>query len=661
MKFTKMKDLLLFVVCVFTICTLQSQVVINELDSDTPSIDDREFVELKSDVPFFSLEGYVLVFFNGNPNSSTANSSYLTVDLSGLVTDANGLVVIGSALLSPVPARIIPDNVIQNGEDAVAIFLGTPDDFPEGTLATTENLIDVLIYDTSDPPAVGLQNLFNVFVQINENLHGQQTLHSIQRKPDGTYEVKIPTPGANNDGSGIQFNGVTIITDTSHKNEGESFDITFQTQNPVPNDLTFNFSLNNGTFNTADFTGNTTVFIPQGQNVFTTTITIVDDDLDEGDEVMRIRFGALPFGYIRMNDNIFIRVIDNDFSTSPWGTPLNPTYGVVSNTAPEDYYSSLNGKAGEELRQALQDIIANPDVVRAHTYGDIIEILNNADQNPENNNQVWLMYVESPKPKLDFQTTGNNTGTWNREHIYPQSRGGFTNATSNTPTGINEWLPTNANDLAAGHSDAHHIRAEDGPENSIRNNKDYGLNDYNGPANTQGSWKGDVSRAVFYMAVRYNQLNVVNGNPPDNTVYQLGDLATMLQWHQQDPPDDFEMHRNNYIYNWQMNRNPFIDLPNLASYIWGTNAGEVWNSSLSVEEPLELYFSVYPNPAKDYFTIQTPGLEYQATIYNTTGQKVDTVIGSHIGTHAFSLPSGFYLIQIETSKGITTKKLFVRK
>ena len=69
------------------------QVVINELDSDTPGIDDKEFVELKSTVPNFSLDGYVLVFFNGNAESaSTGNKSYLTISLNGLTTDANGLV-----------------------------------------------------------------------------------------------------------------------------------------------------------------------------------------------------------------------------------------------------------------------------------------------------------------------------------------------------------------------------------------------------------------------------------------------------------------------------------------------------------------------------------------------------------------------------------------
>ncbi|MPT34425.1 MAG: ribonuclease, partial [Flavobacterium sp.] len=326
----------------------------------------------------------------------------------------------------------------------------------------------------------------------------------------------------------------------------------------------FNFTLNNGSFTNADFTGNTTVFIPAGSNSFTTTIQLVDDTEDEGDEVLRIKFGTLPAGYVRMNDFIEIRVIDNDYTTSTWGTPLNPTYGVVASTAPAGYYSSLEGLSGAALKQGIQNIIANPVVVRAHNYGDIVDILKKADQNPLNSNQVWMMYVEAPRAKLDFQTGSSNVGTWNREHIYPQSRGGFSNGTSSTPDGINVWLPTNADDINAAHADAHHLRAEDGPENSSRNNRDYGGTDYNGPVGNQGSWKGDVARALFYMAIRYNALDLVNGNPPDTTVGQLGDLASLLTWNHSDPSDDFEMNRNNYIYTWQMNRNPFIDHPNLA-------------------------------------------------------------------------------------------------
>lgn len=635
------------------------QIVINELDSDTPGIDDEEFVELKSNVPFFSLNGYVVVFFNGNPTSSTANQSYFAVDLNGFVTDANGVFVIGSNGVSPVPQKVIADNIIQNGEDAVAVYLGSVADFPDGSLATTTNLIDVLIYDTSDPQATALMTLFNVFVQTNENVNSLGTTQSIQRKPDGTYEVKAPTPGANNDGSGIQFNGITITANTANLNEGDSFPITFATQTPTVSDLSFTYTLTNGTFTAADFTGNLSVTIPMGQSTFTTNIQIIDDEVDEGDEELRIKFGTLPSGYVRLNDNINIRVVDNDFSTSPWGTPLNPTYGVVASTAPAGYYDSLNGKSGTVLVQAIQDIIANPTVVRAHNYGDVTNILKVADRNPLNHNQVWLMYVEQPRAVLDFQTTGNNTGTWNREHIYPQSRGGFSNGTSDTPDGVDIWSPTNADDLLAGHADAHHIRAEDGPENSSRNNKDYGLTDYNGPAGNQGSWKGDVARAVFYMAIRYNLLNVVNGNPPDATLYQLGDLTSLLLWNSTDPSDDFEMHRNNYIYTWQINRNPFIDLPQLANYIWGTNAGQVWQGNLSATSPAEFKVLLYPNPAQKSVTISGIASEYSVTVYNQLGAKVYESKVSGTNQIETNWGSGLYFITIATESTRSTQKLII--
>jgi len=558
-----------------------SQVVINELDSDTPSVDDREFIELKSTIPNFSLEGYVLVLFNGT--GSLANLSYYVIDLDGLTTDMNGILTIGNKFVSPVPDRLLPESIFQNGPDGVALYLGSSSDFPNNSTATTDNLIDAIVYGTNDPDATSLMSLLGVTVQLNESGAGPSTVNSIQRKNDGTYEIKPPTPGANNDGSGFVYNGITITTSVVQVNEGNSFAITFTTQNPVINDLSFSFSLSEGTFNNADFTGSIDIIIPSGTTSISRTITTVDDTLDEGDEVAVIKFNTLPFGFNRLNDFIEIRVVDNDFIIAPFGTPLAPTYGIVHSTAPTGYYDSLEGLAGTALRQELQNIIANPNLVRAHNYGDIIDILKVADQNPLNSNQVWLMYVESPRAKLDYQTGSVGTGKWNREHIYPQSRGGFSNATSEVADGINVWLPTSADDIATGHADAHHLRAEDGPENTNRSNKDYGLTGYNGPNGNQGSWKGDVARALFYMAVRYNGLEVVNGDLPDTTVGQIGDLASLLQWNQLDPTDDFEMNRNNYIYTWQYNRNPFIDYPNLADYIWGLNAGQQWFSSLSTK------------------------------------------------------------------------------
>jgi hypothetical protein len=637
---------------------IEAQVIINEFDSDNPSTDDKEFIELKSATPNFSLNGYVLVFFNGT--GSLADKSYYTISLNGLTTDVNGLVLIGNNLVSPVPERIFTNSSIQNGPDGVGLYLGSTSDFPAGTTASTVNLIDALVHSNNNTLIPSLQALLGVTTQVNENANGSGTTQSIQRKSDGTWEVKAPTPGVNNDGSGFIYNGVTIMANTNHKNEGDSFTITFTTDSVVSSALNFTFSLNNSGFTTADFTGNTSVAIPAGSNSFSTTITLTDDTLDEGDEVLKIKFGALPSGFNRRNDNIEIRVVDNDFTTLPFGTPLNPTYGNVSSTAPAGYYDSLEGLSGTALKQALQNIIANPAVVRAHNYGDVTDILKVADQNPLNSNQVWLMYVETPRAKLDFQTTSSNVGSWNREHIYPQSRGGFANATDDIPDGINVWLPTNADDIAAGHGDAHHIRAEDGPENTSRSNRDYGLTGYNGPAGNQGSWKGDVARSVFYMAVRYNALSVVNGDIVDTTVGQLGDLASLLTWNHADPSDDFEMNRNNYIYTWQYNRNPFIDYPALADYIWGTNAGQPWYAALSTNDNTAISISIYPNPTSERFTVYGMDSEATLVLFNSLGMKVFEQEFSGETTFEPQVAPGIYLVKIAQNNQSVTKKIIIK-
>lgn len=650
-----MKKIILSIILVLISNFSFSQLFINELDSDTPSTDDKEFIELKSTVPNFSLNGYVIVLFNGT--GTLINRSYYVIDLTGFSTDVNGIFVLGNNLVAPVPDKYLPDSIIQNGPDGVGLYLGSSSDFPNNTLATTTNLVNAIVYGTNDPDATSLMGLLGVATQINES---NSTVNSIQRKNDGTYEAKPPTPGANNDGSGFIYNGITITVDTSNKNEGTSFPITFTTQTNVTSNLSFNFTLNNGTFTTADFSGNTTVSIPVGSNTFTTTITLIDDVLDEGDEVLKIKFGNLPSGYNRRNDNIEIRVVDNDFVTLSFGTPVNPTYGNVTSTVPVGYYASLEGLSGAALKQALQDIIANPNVVHAHSYGDITDILKVADQNPLNSNQVWLMYKETPRAKLDFQTGSSNIGKWNREHIYPQSRGGFQDGTSDTPDGINVWLPTSASDILAGHGDAHHLRAEDGPENSSRGNKNYGLDGYNGPTGNLSSWKGDVARSIFYMCVRYNGLNVVNGNLPETTVGQIGDLATLLTWNNLDPRDDFEMNRNNYIYTWQVNRNPFIDYPNLADYIFGANVGQPWFSTLSNEVFSDSKIVLYPNPIKNQFTISGISQESTIEIYNNIGSKVFESNFNNDAQFNVDFAAGIYFAKITSDTKTITKKIIVK-
>ena len=638
---------------------MMSQLVINEIDCDTPGIDDKEFVELRSDTPNFPLDGYVVVFFNGS--ASGGDTSYLALDLDGYETDINGLLLIGSTTVNPFPQYVIAPNLIQNGADAVAIYQADDLDFPDGTLAYVDaSLVDVLLYQTNDSDGLGLVAIFSAFdsgIQIENEGPGNNT-NSIQRNNDGTYFTGVPTPRQLNDGSGVVLNGVLISVAQTMYNEGESFNIVFTTEQNVTADLNFSLNLNNGTFNTSDYTGNTSLTIPNGQNTTSTTMTLTDDILDEGDEEMVIKLSGLPPNFVSLNNNLRIRAVDNDFQVAAFGTPINPTYGVVASAQPNGYYDPLKRLAGSNLKQAMQDIIAEEGVVRAQTYTDIIDILKEADQNPANSNQVWLVYKEIGRAKLDYQTTSNSIGKWNREHTYPRSRGGFNSIDlDDIADGKNVFWNTTADSLRHGNSDAHALRAADGPENSSRGNQHYGQ--YNGPSGTLGKFKGDVARSVFYMAIRYNNLAIVNGFPV-STVGELGDLATLLDWHRNDPPDDFEMNRNNIVYTWQFNRNPFIDYPDLVEYIWGNQVGNAWDPSLSINEVSDLNIRLYPNPVKDKLYISGITNETLVEVFSVDGRKLSEVVINSDTSLTFNLNNGIYLLKMFSEGKTITKKIVVQ-
>ncbi|WP_405352245.1 endonuclease [Nonlabens sp. Asnod3-H03] len=655
-----MKKLITFItIAIFSIAFAKAQVVINELDSDTPSTNDRQFVELKSDVPFFSLNGYVLVFFNGSTSASTGmGRSYYTVDLDGLTTDDNGLVVLGSSLVSPVPDRYLAESNIQIGADAVAIYAGNDTDWPDQTFASQTNLISALIYDTDDADNMALMSLLGINDQYNENENGNKTTESVQRKADGTYETKAPTPHSLNDATVPTYTGIGFTVAPLPITEGSNFDITFTLSQPQTTDFVLNYTIDLGNFDSSDYTGPSQVTFTAGQTSVVASYTIIDDTIDEGDEELSVNLdNNVPVGFKRLKDNERHLVVDNDFQVASYGTPLAPTYGIVNSTAPANYYDSLDGLASPQLENAITNIIAEEFVVRIHTYDDIVQIMKESDQSPLNSNQVWLMYTEQQRSKADYQTGSNSTGKWNREHIYPRSRGGFYEIEyDETIDGMAVWTDTNVDSLRHGQSDAHHLRATDGGENSSRGNKDYP--EYDGPNGTQGSWHGDVARAIFYMTLRYNNIDVVNGNPSNSTVGQLGDLATLLQWHRNDPPDDFEMNRNNVIYNWQINRNPFIDNPELVEYIWGNQVGQ--NFTLSSESEQLAAVKLFPNPSENNFHISGIEQDTQVIIYDQLGRITIKKDIDQNTTFEHDLPIGLYIVKVQTENASQSLKLIVK-
>ena len=669
-----MKTKLFFLLFIVFSSLTQGQIVINEIDPDTPSTDQKEIIELHSATSNFSLNGYVLVLYNASstfPYSGT--SSYYAIDLDGFSTDINGNFLIGNVLLAPTPALSMPDAILQNGPDAIALYIGNGSDFPLNTPATSIGLVDAIAYSssgTTQPSA--LMTALGLTVCVNENSTSNAVNHSIQRKVDGTYEVKAPTPGMNNDGSGIVINYMTTTFNASSYTEGQPVNITFTTTTPVTSNTTFALSLNNGNFNGADFTFDTTnsVTINSGLTTATKTINLTDDILEEGDEEFVLFISSLPVDLVSSNNSIVRRVRDTNFQVANFGTPLAPTFGQVLSTAPAGYYASLEGLSGVALKQALQDIIANPSEVRLHSYADMWDIIRVADTNPLNSGEIWDMYREEPMSKIDQQNGSSIVGKWNREHIFCQSRGGFDVAIGDYADGITIWNNTSAASTIDGVSDAHHIRAENGQENSSRNNKKYGTVNsatvYAGPVGTQGSWHGDVARACFYMAVRFNGLNVLNGDPSEylpstsTSSGNIGDLATLLSWNVSDYRDDFEMNRNNYVQTWQKNRNPFIDYPLLADYIFGAQYGNPWFAALASESFDVSEVKIFPNPATEYiFVLGLLGTS-KVEIFSVFGTKVFENIIIEDQMIPIDFETGMYFVKISNQDKQIMKKIIVK-
>ena len=171
-----------------------AQLKINEVDADQTGTDTTEFLELLSSTPNFSMDGYIVVFYNGSDDLS-----YTTVDLNGFSTDANGFFIIGSDATPGVDIMLGPDNTIQNGADAIAIYQDTAANFPNGTAVTSNNLVDAIVYGTSDDDDLELLAGLNQTTQWDENMNGNKDTESIQSDGVGGFCVVVPTLRAAND------------------------------------------------------------------------------------------------------------------------------------------------------------------------------------------------------------------------------------------------------------------------------------------------------------------------------------------------------------------------------------------------------------------------------------------------------------------------------
>lgn len=249
---------------------------------------------------------------------------------------------------------------------------------------------------------------------------------------------------------------------------------------------------------------------------------------------------------------------------------------IASAQIPDGYYDSAQGKTGPELKTALYLITDNHNILSYSALWTAFE-----DTDLKSNGKVWDMYSDIPGGTPPYEYTygtdqcGNYGGEgdcYNREHSVPKS-----------------WF----NDASPMYTDMFHIVPTDGYVNNKRGNYPFGevgnaswtslngsrvgTSDYPGYSGTVfepiDEYKGDFARGYFYMATRYEN-SIAGWNSPmfDETAYPAFTewaLNLLMEWHEQDPVSDKEIARNNAIYQWQQNRNPFIDHPEFVTLIWG--------------------------------------------------------------------------------------------
>ena len=265
--------------------------------------------------------------------------------------------------------------------------------------------------------------------------------------------------------------------------------------------------------------------------------------------------------------------------------------------APSGYYSSLDGKSGEALKNQLHDIIFSHTQL---TYSSLWNYFPQTDAYPEQVNGrvlVWDMYSDNWNTRRYYYYGG--TGGLNREHSVPKSWWGNSGSTNSD---IEKFL--------AG-TDLMHLFPSDGNANMAKSN--YPLGEVDVPTYDNGvsrvgyavtgqgggssrvfepddAYKGDFARVYFYMATCYQEYTwkyTYMFVDKSQSYLSLKPWAynLMLEWARQDPVDQKEIDRNDAVYRIQGNRNPFVDDPMLMEYIWGNRQGQKYSADHPTGDP----------------------------------------------------------------------------
>lgn len=245
--------------------------------------------------------------------------------------------------------------------------------------------------------------------------------------------------------------------------------------------------------------------------------------------------------------------------------------------APAGYYNGLSGLKDAELKTAVSKLARN--FTRSGSYGTIYSNLKYTFQKTDlypNSERWWDMYSDQTFYAPSFRGL-------NREHSFPKSWWG--GATDIPPyVDLNHLYPS---EIKANSAKLHYPLGEVGPNPDFDN----GVSKVGYPVAGQGGgakyvfepadeYKGDFARTYFYMATIYQDLTWKHTYMVSSNTYptlNTWSINLLLRWHRQDPVSEKETRRNDAVYSVQNNRNPFIDHPELAEYIWGNKKGLLYN------------------------------------------------------------------------------------
>lgn len=361
---------------------------------------------------------------------------------------------------------------------------------------------------------------------------------------------------------------------------------------------------------------------------------------------------------------------------------------------PAGYYNTATG-TGLTLKTNLKKIIDNvSDGIPSENlhsdqgYAALWTLYTHTafrDNYYENDSSLLDMYSENPTgndPYIYANTTqqcgsySSEGDCYNREHLIPQSYfdGYATNPMKNDPFFV---VPSDGkvngdrNNLPFGKVGTATYTSQNGSKRGNGINSGY-ASGYSGIVfEPIDEFKGDVARAFFYFATRYEDnmadfyttadaatcqsKNMFDGST--GRAFTNPFLDILMQWHTDDPVSAKEIAINNDIYyNHQSNRNPYIDHPEYVGIIWNSFLA---NNSFDLENTI----SVYPNPTINNEVYVSTATELKSIVlYNINGQIIQEIKNPSKVNDAYKvsdLPKGFYLMQLATENASTTKKIIV--